>query len=830
MKIIIKITNIILILLLLTSELTLALIPADVKVSVSGSIITFKSTSLVKNFSINTKNGMKSYVPTCSKMECTYDMKPLAPIYYNQPLNVIVSQKYPNGTIEDTSIQSFIDPQTIVYSISSPETKGSIVTVNGLFMMKKIDQLCYFFSMGADQNAQYYDAFIRDDVYSNAYVSIPAGSGMSTIYIDYTPYNITYQRPTITDSVANATHLTLRGNNFFNSIDLLNLTVTEILPTITKKDIVSIGHNQIVLKHSNVYSLSSMIFLKVNGLSLGQPFTQVFKPIIEKINSVGRKGGYVVVQGSFLNGKRVNGTKSVFKIKLGDFVCDASNQVDGEFNVATCKVPGNNKDNIKASVIVDGLESNQLDFSYAIPSLTSETNVLLNGLVIKPDYINEEETKLSLTLPEGAQSGEVVVKSTELKVTKPTIISLRPVVFIVSPPKTQGSTITITGLFLRNSIFNSSEILNVELKVAQLPTFTCKNWRIDPLVNPNVGKSMLCDASPGYGKNYNLSLTIGHQKTENIPFSYMKPILESMDQSYNSIVIRGENFGSVNQHVLIHFNNNTIVPTNTSHQSIVFTIPPLSKPDNMTVVVGGLESDSFKLSFKPVVSSVSNITTAGGNLTITGHFFPKNQSIIKVNIGSKEKRNEIVCENPTVVDTNNTMIVCSIPNGSGFGYSLNITLDGSPIQNPKKLYFSYDRPTILNCTTVNENGGLITIFGTSMNNPMTIKIGDRDCIAPNVTDYNTATCFLNPYDDQDNVPREVQTVLVLVNGQSDSKDIFSYDVPLERRGEAKAKRIKWLVPAIVIPCFIGVIALAIVIIILIKRYKRSQNLKKQLEN
>ncbi|KAF2069499.1 hypothetical protein CYY_009177, partial [Polysphondylium violaceum] len=153
------------------------------------------------------------------------------------------------------------------------------------------------------------------------------------------------------------------------------------------------------------------------------------------------------------------------------------------------------------------------------------------------------------------------------------------------------------------------------------------------------------------------------------------------------------------------------------------------------------------------------------------------------------------------------------------------------IPNPNNLLFSFDAPKIESYISyLIGNGSIVTVFGMNYHNPVLVTIGGVECHFPNSTDSNTTTCFLPKFDSDFETPEDGNlTIHILVGGQTTESDIFVFN-EAQRNDPPPASKMKWLIPAIVIPCFLALLCAVAVTIILVKRHKKMKALRKMFKN
>eukprot|EP00163_Fabomonas_tropica_P033242 TRINITY_DN863_c0_g1_i5.p1 TRINITY_DN863_c0_g1~~TRINITY_DN863_c0_g1_i5.p1 ORF type:complete len:6170 (-),score=768.16 TRINITY_DN863_c0_g1_i5:895-19404(-) len=140
----------------------------------------------------------------------------------------------------------------------------------------------------------------------------------------------------------------------------------------------------------------------------------------------------------------------------------------------------------------------------------------------------------------------------------------------------------------------------------------------------------------------------------------------------------------------------------------------------------------------PVVTSVNEVSPAGGILTITGSNFGHNPSKVTARLSGPT----VAC---TVTEVSNTNIVCTLPAGVGDGYSVAATV--GTLADLEMCIFSYAAPQI---SGVHPAAGppsgntLVTIaglhFGTAASGAAVISFGGSACTSPVVVNDTAVVC------------------------------------------------------------------------------------------
>ncbi|KAK5575183.1 hypothetical protein RB653_010439 [Dictyostelium firmibasis] len=453
----------------------------------------------------------------------------------------------------------------------------------------------------------------------------------------------------------------------------------------------------------------------------------------------------------------------------------------------------------------------------------------------------------------------------------------------ISSPSTKGGLITIKG----NGLYLKSENGKPLKSKFTIENFSNNNEQScqDPIEDPlNAGEIIYCKVSPGIGKKLMFKLEIGDSKPAIFTnFTYQPPSITKVIQSSDFAIVDGSNLGEQNSKVYIYINNEingkvivTPLPVLTNSSELIqFPIPDSIKTSIIYIEVGGQKSNSLQLPIVPFITSIpSKLSVNGGIVTIVGKYL----NLLNYNFGNIIQQQEEVKESSTIINNNNnnnnnndnnnnnnlkikigskycndiqqfdlkhfTSITCKMPSGSGGNFPISILINDTLVQgNPKGLTFSYMSPTIINSTSVSPTtGGLITIFGSQLAKPINITIANlQQCIYVNITDSSSLTCYLPPLSESLNkssIERSDHQIQINVNGQSSDADIFKYSVPDKYQyrkdnsgpdqNDNSQNVEKWLIPAILIPCLFFLIAIFVLVIIYIKKYKKRRQIQKRL--
>jgi len=733
--------------------------------------------------------------------------------------------KYTSNGKVLTKTNSF-DKFGYIESIASPKTSGSNQTFTAYFLQvtpslvksfsAKINGVSY-------ENEDLSLGLVDENDYTKYTITFPPGTGKIDIVYDKKPMSINYAAPEITSSTFDGESVvTLVGDNFANVKE--QVTVSLDGTALAPEAIVSADYQKVVFNFAPKITGEHSVAVSVNGISSAKPLAFQIKPVVTAISSVPNKGGKVTLTGKFLNTDKGDGvTKSVVKILVGTTECaNPVNPEAGVFTSLVCEMPAGNNDNLDVVVEIDSIKSESaVKFSYGFPtiaSITQKDNVFVitgsclgelatseviidGGAPIKPSAISDDETQVTVTLPDGATNGKLQVKISDTKTSIPFDLKITPIVKSITQAATRGSNILITGQFL-----DPTKALVVDIADEG---FSCTDIAQTP--ETDKGTSITCHAPAGVGANHTLIISIDGQTVEAV-FSYSAPVIDSIGQDFGYGIIKGSNFGRSSSDVNVYFFGEIVPKTVDDHDFIQFHIPESSNPGDLYIIVGGQQSNTVNFAIQTLISGHDPISTAGGQLVIRGNFFNTSGTTL-VKVGNTD------CTDPQI-NEDRTVLTCTLPNGSGRNSKITVTNDGVEISNPSNILFSYAPPTITSVSKITKEGGAITIEGASFNVPVQVNVGEYICNEPVVENYGRITCTLDPIKDnyENSSP---YTLLVNVNELTATQEVQVEGVNKED------SRIRWLVPAIVIPCFFGLVTIAIVTVFLVKRHKNKQGSNKK---
>eukprot|EP01132_Coremiostelium_polycephalum_P007625 gene7625-9381_t len=320
---------------------------------------------------------------------------------------------------------------------------------------------------------------------------------------------------------------------------------------------------------------------------------------------------------------------------------------------------------------------------------------------------------------------------------------------------------------------------------------------------------IICNVGYGIGR-HNISVFVGGQQLSNIGehlFTYHSPTMESFVPSttFNTvggtnITIKGINFvpnellppnsqsidGGI-QYSNVSIIRNFTAPDGTANQTrnslcqsiewinstTITCISPygIGKDYNISIFVGAQQLTNFgefKFSFtaplsSSLVSSISNSTRGGVNITISGEHFVPNEKVTDGSSldGGQKVSNVSIGEFPStkIEWTNSSTIICTLPPGVGKNLNLSVIVGEQQLSNHGQIKFSYSPPTLVEKRYLVPIGysGEIQLTGTNFvpeslaaqfnsqqpqNNPntTTISIGSIFCKSVRWINDTTANC------------------------------------------------------------------------------------------
>ncbi|KYR01688.1 IPT/TIG domain-containing protein [Tieghemostelium lacteum] len=806
-------------------------------------ILTFKS---LKNIAVNKITAMSSqtvynkpngFKCSAANQSCEITLPKNA---YSEIYQIV----YDNSTANpNESKLVLLNP--VINAVSKPSTINGSITLTGYYLKPTDGTISASYEVNGQTTQENSIQVISPNQIT---FSVIEGSGdiYGEIFLELNfdkEFHSTYQNPTVKTVTTNENQLIIDGMDFGNKKEYIQVKLDGV--NVDAEDILSSTHTEIVLKNNQKVSKKISLDINVNTISMLAAYQFSNIPILDSVNSVSSKGGVVSIQGGYLNCLKEDGTTaSSVQVLIGGLEClNPKNPIAQNYSLLVCDIgPDPNKgDNLPIIVTIDSISStSKLTFSYGLPIIrsykdnsdgkliilgeslgsTATSVVVLNNVTLSNPVVSDTFDQLTIDLPANSQNGKLYVLVNNKKKSNILDIELVPIVKSISKPPTEGGLITIQGSFLRLHDFNGN-LLNASLPISNS---TCAEFIED---SQATGTWLQCKAPAGSGIS-KVVLQIGSKSSVPSNFSYISPSILYSNQSISNGLLTGTNFGLSSNLIQVVFNG-VLLPNSSviklENNQITFNIPPLEKSGNVSVLVDGLPSNEIQLNIVPQIGLFSAPPTKGGDLTIFGAFFySDNGSDFQVQVGS------VKCANARPDGELLRSIICTIPEGSGGGHPVTLTINSVVVENPNNVLFSYLLPTVLEAYASPgfdiKKGGQVTIKGHSFHpKGCSVFIGVQECTSPVVIDYEEIRCNLPP---SSMVVNGKQNVTVTADGlvsQNLESNLVQFEYPSSPNnddGEARRKRLRWLVPAIVVPCFVGIVTIAVVTVILVKKHHNAK--------
>ncbi|EGG24345.1 hypothetical protein DFA_06495 [Cavenderia fasciculata] len=652
-----------------------------------------------------------------------------------QSLNATVPVYAQNGKIfiqagnQMGSINYVYRPQfATITPITS--TEGNTVTISGMFLTQyRTDgmQTNFRVVIGGRTCAQPEFSYNVNGTYVTC--TAPAGSGLANdayITVDGQTSNyqsINYPAPSISSFTQNGQILTIYGANFGPDLDRIKLNLNGnplacqsvatkpsrlicSIPSITKNGNISVT---VQGQTSNVVELTLL-------------------PSIIRVTSQTIYGGLITFTGTFFNILNWQGNQTNLDITIGGAPC-TSPQVTYSNTYITCNVAAGT--GIKPLNFTLGPNTIMTTFQYIAPRLQvyewKNNQITLNGTNIGTDmdkisiYIYQDIPGNVATLIPFNATGDmyyqsiiadtpvdmlngVIYISVDNLASNQLYVRLIPQIDSVVGvfPTAGATTITIYGDHFNNKNGAGAFVQNYIL----IGETFCNN-----VVFYN-RTCMTCVAGIGSGLNKRGFAMIDSTVSNNFYVNYTAANVTKIVQTNMLLELTGTNFGNKPYLNVLAFG--PLVNSTASYTTQVLsrvTVSPFSQNGNISFIVDGQSSNLFPWKFTPIITSVSSVDYAGGNITVMGYFFngttvDGNSTSPKIYIGTKGQ-----CANLTYlandVVNNAAVIVCSAPPGSAADIDIpfNVEIDG--VNGTTK--FTYGAPQ-LNSYTITQNNQ-ITLKG-----------------------------------------------------------------------------------------------------------------------
>ncbi|GAM23675.1 hypothetical protein SAMD00019534_068500 [Acytostelium subglobosum LB1] len=164
-----------------------------------------------------------------------------------------------------------------------------------------------------------------------------------------------------------------------------------------------------------------------------------------------------------------------------------------------------------------------------------------------------------------------------------------------------------------------------------------------------------------------------------------------------ALAISGTNFGANSSKLTLGFGGPTVhsdtITSFSNHTSAVFNndYPTKVGRYKVHVEVDGNPSNELGLTLYPVLTSVSNLTIRGGDITISGRYLEIAGTFSTVAVGNK------ICANPHNEYLNTTLLVCTMPPGAEDSTPMSIIVSINGLSNvnsgqPQTVTVTYQNP------------------------------------------------------------------------------------------------------------------------------------------
>ncbi|KAM9961151.1 hypothetical protein ACTFIR_003988, partial [Dictyostelium discoideum] len=247
-------------------------------------------------------------------------------------------------------------------------------------------------------------------------------------------------------------------------------------------------------------------------------------------------------------------------------------------------------------------------------------------------------------------------------------------------PSTKGGLVILKGYYLAIGLYFYTIIPNTRLAI------------IGNLVGDSIdATNLILDYKGGCGTR-EIQWPNGYIYS----FNHSNPVIDSISIESSSFISRGYNFCNSSESIQIYLDGVQIekskIKSIDHEQFEIIYSQEHSKSIVVNIVSGGLESNKFKLDYKPMPLKINSVPRLkGGSITIIGERLSSqvNNSTIIVKIGQYDcknvisSKNEILCNLESVPNVEKVKLV---------DLQVNISING--IFNENNLSFSFDTPII----------------------------------------------------------------------------------------------------------------------------------------
>ncbi|KYR00492.1 IPT/TIG domain-containing protein [Tieghemostelium lacteum] len=511
-------------------------------------------------------------------------------------------------------------PYLVSLGQQSIQTSGSVVAINGRFfennIVVKIGPTSTTFTKTNNQQLQ---------------LNVPAGTGTGKIVTvsnnngalqSVGSLTFSYTTPSITNTVQTASSLLINGQNFGNDLSKISVNIgTTSLPS--NQVSLTTDHTQITITlDDNLQNAALTVTVDTQDGTLS---SFKLKPILTSGTSPSVDGGKFVISGNFLSQTNQAGQSTNVQFKFNNIGSTCTFLSGPSPYKYECTI-GSGFGQINSIATVDGVDSDSFRFYYASPIITSvqqvddfielfgnEFGIDFNGLTVSIGPISLSGCTSNNTfgqcknLPLTVQSGNVTL-SGENTDPEPIELIFKPFLKTINPTivDTKGQEITITGRFFEQSTLGSPNSLSIlDSGISQSILTLVSNSEV------------LYTTQPNTGKDHNTQLQISNRTSNILKFDNEKPIINSIFQDQDTLVINGEYFGTSNQVVSTSINK---TPISIQDDKVVIPLSPSDMNNNLTVTVSDQESNSNSFYLTPLIESSSSVGVEGGILTLSGKY------------------------------------------------------------------------------------------------------------------------------------------------------------------------------------------------------------------
>ncbi|KAN0027880.1 hypothetical protein ACTFIV_009706 [Dictyostelium citrinum] len=322
-------------------------------------------------------------------------------------------------------------------------------------------------------------------------------------------------------------------------------------------------------------------------------------------------------------------------------------------------------------------------------------------------------------------------------------------------PETKGGFFNIKGYYLAIGLNYLTIVPNIKLKIDG-------ELYLDSIDVTN----LILDYKGGCGTR-----TIQWPNGFKYDFNHSSPVIDNISIGSSSFIASGSNFCNSSDFIQIHIDGIQIEKSNIKsidhEQFEINYIQQYSKSINVYIISGGLESNKFKLEYKPLPLKINSVPRSkGGSITIIGERLSSqvNNSITVIKLGQNDCKNIISSKNEI------TCILESIPNGENVklvDLQVNISING--INNENKLLFSFNKPIISDFIIPQ---GQVKLIGDCLGSSQLTQVYIDDLLQSNITinvNEKETTLSFKPIQ-----PIQKSKLYIIVNGtKSNTIDIDS---------------------------------------------------------